>query len=490
MQDFFKKIKTKSTVSDLIGLLIVGALFFAMTEAAPRHWQMGEKGYRFLNGLAGFNFFSHRLFFFLSDFCLLAALVLAWKKYRIRGLTFFTAEGGLWLYFLSLLVFLSLFFSPFGFSYFQLFMAVNFLMTVFYYSLVVSLKERTDRVLPWIFGGMLFLAFFQMAVGFGQYFSQHSLGLKFLHEPQFSVGNFQGTATLSLKNGQKWLLETLLQSQNHPEVARVPGTLPHPNNFGAFFFLSLLPSLYFLVFQKFKRKLLKRLLVVFLFLQVFALLLSFSRAALFALVLASGFGFFYTLFKGSLIDRQKIRKMAWRVGLAVLAAFGLLFPQYYQRGGVVSYPQAARGSDNRRMYYNEVALEIVKQQPLLGIGFFGFEKLHGQFVSQEILGKYIDKTIGGVIHNIYFLIAAEEGLLGLFCFLGFVGFLFWRFFTLPFLLERTLFFSFFLGVLWIGFCDFPYMYMPQGRLFFFLTPALFSALALKEKTQAVLVRDF
>jgi O-antigen ligase len=265
-------------------------------------------------------------------------------------------------------------------------------------------------------------------------------------------------------------------------MARAVGTLPHPNNFGAFLFFSTLASFYFFLFSQ--KKLFKIFLTVFLFFQIFAIFLSFSRAALFALILGFSFFFIYALIKGTATDKKNVFKLMLTLICAGTLSLGLLYDQYYQRGGVVSYDHAgAKKSDSRRMYYFEVSYEIFKKHPFLGIGFFNYEKHHPKFITPEIRNKYEDKTVGGIVHSIYFLIASEEGLFALVCFLGFIAFLIYRFFALPFLLERTLFFSFFMGMLFIGLCDFPYIYMPQGRLFFFLVPALYSAvnLALDEK---------
>ncbi len=457
----------------LIALSLTAALCFALTEAFPRHFRLSENILHFLNGLAGFKFFSRRFWFFFSDLCIFSALIISIKKGFIKKQEFFQLEGAFFLYALNLCIFLSLVFSVFSFTYFQLFMAFNFLMTAAYYSLLVSLKDKIYQVMRIVFAGILILAVFQATVGIWQYFSQHSLGLRFLYEPKFSPEQFN-VATLSSQGGRLWLFDALFNaSEKNQLIARAVGTLPHANNFGAFMFFTILASLYFWFFTRKSNN--RKLITVFLFVQVFALFLSFSRAALFALILSTGFFVFYTLLRASYAEKKKVAQITALLFLAVSLSLGLLFFQYRQRGGVISYEGSVKNSDNRRMYYNELSWNILKKYPFLGIGFFAFEKKHPNFISQEIKDKYIDKTVGGVVHNIYLLIATEEGIFALVFFLGFIGFLGYRFFRLPYLLERTLLFSFFLGMLFIGLCDFPYMYMPQGRLFFFLVPGLLSA---------------
>ncbi len=499
----FQEKKSKSIY--FVAFFLVCALFFATTESFPRHFRLHENILQFLNNVVGFKFFSRRFWFFFSDLCILSALLIGFRKIRasrieqreqpkqtgqveqIKKGSFFKAEGAFFLYALSFLIFLSLFFSPFALTYFQLFMACNFLITAVYYSLIVNLKEKIYQIMPILLFGIFLLAIFQISVGLYQYFTQHSVGLKCLYEPQFSPGNFN-VATLTVRSGHLWLFDTWFKEPGIAKtIVRAVGSFPHANNFGAFLFFSLLASFYFLFFSK--NHLVKKGIVFFMFFQVFTLFLSFSRAAIFALALSFSFFLLYTLWKGSFLEKKAVKKGALLLFLAASLSLGLLFQQYEQRGGVVSYNKGVAGSDNRRLYYNDVSFQIMKKHPLLGIGFFNYKKQHPHFISSEIRDKYIDKSIGGVVHNIYLLIASEEGLLSLGCFLLFIGFLFYRFFTLPFLLERTLFFSFFLGVLFIGLCDFPYMYMPQGRLFFFLIPACLSAInfASQKETKKTLV---
>jgi O-antigen ligase len=99
-----------------------------------------------------------------------------------------------------------------------------------------------------------------------------------------------------------------------------------------------------------------------------------------------------------------------------LFAIGFLLLAIYWPYVSARYDVAALGKSqavNLRVFYNQVAWQLVKGSPYLGIG-------QGNFVwTFSSLGLF-ENWVFQPVHNIYLLIAAETGILGLFAFLWFL----------------------------------------------------------------------
>ena len=138
------------------------------------------------------------------------------------------------------------------------------------------------------------------------------------------------------------------------------------------------------------------------------------------------------------------------------------------RGGVVNYNAAAQAPDQERIYYQNLAWEMTKLNPVTGVGCCQFlTKVEGISSGQP---QHPLQTV----HNIYLLISAEMGLPALTVFLIFLG-------NLAFRLIKTLnglsilLLSILSYFLLIGCCDHYLLFEAHGRVMFFMTLALMTA---------------
>ncbi len=69
---------------------------------------------------------------------------------------------------------------------------------------------------------------------------------------------------------------------------------------------------------------------------------------------------------------------------------------------------------NLRVFYNETAFNLIKQNPLLGIGLGNFVAVFGQYYNN------LQPWMFQPVHNIYLLAAAETGIADLLAFLWFL----------------------------------------------------------------------
>ena len=131
-----------------------------------------------------------------------------------------------------------------------------------------------------------------------------------------------------------------------------------------------------------------------------------------------------------------------------------------------------------RQFYNQSAIDLIKESPLLGVGL-------GNFV--PVLASMYDRLQPWVlqpVHNIYLLIASEAGLLGLLAFLAFL------FLTIKSAWphRRDLFASNLLFIVYclllIGLFDHFLLDIQQGQILFWLMLGLLSAHSSMDRIQA------
>jgi hypothetical protein len=405
-------------------------------------------------------FETHACFFF-SDVCILAlflSCLVAFRK-RLREF-FFSQETGalLSLVFVSAL---SVACSPTR-GYLLQYLRVGHLLTgALLFPLIVHLVKEGTRWLKRAFLCLLGAGLFESAVAIGQYFSQSSLGLKRLGEINLSSEPYK--AGFAVLRGYLWLPESwLLPPRGRTTFMRAYGTLPHPNVLGGFLFFTILAT--YALYDRQEGSWRRRGVAAALCLQIFALFLTFSRAALFAWALAS---FFWFAALGLKDGWRARRGRLLAIVLCASAVTGtLLCEQIFDRGGIVNYNERAQGSDAGRCTLQQLSLEMIKEHPLLGVGYNNFLlQSQGAFP----------------VHNIYLLVASETGLVGLALFLFFIGRILraaWRKGLDAWHCSAV---AAFLGLLFIGLCDCYLMSTQQGRLLFFLAAALLVLLRLENQ---------
>ena len=395
--------------------------------------------------------YDKKLYFYVSD--IIGLIFLCWGMAQIPLKRFFASP--LWIVFLCALG--SIIASPFAYYPVAYSRLLQLLTPIALFSFVAHgfADEEKPRITRWVLMALVMAGLFQSGIAIAQYFNQAPLGLRILSEPTI-LGSFM------VQDGSRWLFDRLFHHTPPTDlIYRASGTLPHPNVLGGFLMSSILAT-YALAMRP-KGKLIALTLPI----QFFAMSLSYSRAALFAWMLGTAVWYGCIFFK-------KIKNwefLAWMIALSVTLTAILLYDQVRHRGGVVNYNKLAQRSDAIRLFHQRNAFEIIRQNPVLGVGFGQFsERSHKYFPTNS--GHYELQTGP---HNIYLFLACETGLLALTAFLAFIGILLWRAIKIPLTAEVITLLSGLIAFLFIGFCDFYPILFQQGKLLFFTIAALLAA---------------
>jgi hypothetical protein len=244
-----------------------------------------------------------------------------------------------------------------------------------------------------VFQMLILLGTVQAVIAIAQYFTQDSVGLKMLGEPSLSSRHVL-PAAFTPSDGTLWIIDRIFGIQRDLTVAvRACGTFPHANVLGGFLTLTLLASYPLLLTER------KRWMEVALFLQVFALGLTYSRAAMLAFGAVT---VAWLLF----MRREGVGRIVVALVIAVGLTALLLGPQMADRGGIVNYNVYAQASDEGRLLGQKNAWELFLLHPWWGVGFDQYRLVFSEMV-----------------HNIYAWIGVEMGMIGLGAFLVWVGLL-------------------------------------------------------------------
>lgn len=256
---------------------------------------------------------------------------------------------------------------------------LEYVLFALYVSKHVDLKKDWARIVTLLSVGVIFESVLTIA----QWFNQGSIfGYWFFGENRYTAAT-PGIAILDLAGIRK---------------VRPYGTFPHPNVLGGYLAISVPWIFYEIISQARKAKRegqncsakLKTFYMVTFIWGTVSLYLSFSRSAWFVgalgLLLTSG--------------------LSWRRGLAsfLLAPFSSLLTTL---------------SVVRRAELNWIALQMIKDNPLLGVGLNNFTVMMDEYGRISGWARFLQP-----VHNIYLLIASEIGLLGLLIFLGLLVFAF------------------------------------------------------------------
>lgn len=288
------------------------------------------------------------------------------------------------------------------------------------------------------------------AVALSQYVMQHHLGLKILGEPTLISRHTLGAHFLMPKKAITSIDYFWNSEAATSTILRAAGTLPHPNVLGCFLLFSLIMTLY--LYEKSEKK---GIIGFCLVMQIITLFTTFSRAAIFAFAGAS----LLLLFKNRAIWKPLL------IGIAT--SLFLFFPQLFYRGGVVSASSTgpALQADAMRVSMQHLAIQVIKDHPWFGVGFNNYLLA----IPSYIQGQEVDAIF---VHNIYLLIAAEMGLIGLGIFLLFCGYLLYRGWKTRDTLEGRVLLILFVSLLAIGWVDYHPFVVQQIRMIFFLTAGL------------------
>lgn len=198
-------------------------------------------------------------------------------------------------------------------------------------------------------------------------------------------------------------------------LMRPYGLTVHPNVIGGYFAVALLASTGWLV--RSRRRWARISTLALLAFGVWALLITFSRSAIL------GFGVGLLLIGASWLRRDAPRppRITVIAALAVMTLVSAAFVVRYAdfvlaRAGVGSEVTELRSVVDRRVY-TEIALSIIGDFPVTGIGMGNFP---GK--ARELLRNGPYKALGADhVHNLPLLIASEIGLTGAALWLGLMG---------------------------------------------------------------------
>jgi len=189
-------------------------------------------------------------------------------------------------------------------------------------------------------------------------------------------------------------------------------------------------------------------------LQTFCLFITYSRSAIFvgALTTVVWVGLMW-------LRERKFPTLFWISAISALLSLGLLYPQIFHRGGIVSYNQVSQSSDTLRMTVQDVGLAMFKAHPFLGVGFNHYMLAFSTF-AQGLSATYI--------HNVYLHLCVEIGLFGTLAFVVFCALILvkgWKKRDQPEVMTCLCIFA---GLLLIGMADFYPLCQQEIRLIFFL----------------------
>ncbi len=281
----------------------------------------------------------------------------------------------------------------------------------------------------------------QAIMAIGQFLAQSVPANKWLGIAAHSAGSL-GEMTL-IAGGERWL--------------RAYGALPHPNILGGFLLLSLLAAVYLSLRLDWRSPLKRLSLSVLAAIIAAGIFFSFSRSAWLAAAIAIAF------LAAQVIKLKDFRRFtiltAPLLSFAILALiFAPLIISRFDAGNRFTYVSGAE-----RLSQNAQALSFWSQAPLGGVGLNNYTwRLARVYPGQP---AYDNQPA----HNIYLLLAAELGLVGLAAFLllaAAIGLAAWRrhcsvYYLLPF-------------VCWliIGVWHYYPIYQYAGIILLFLAAAL------------------
>jgi O-antigen ligase len=409
------------------------------------------------------SWFDKKIYFYISDLTALFLMFLSLFLFKVPFRRFYLEKGALFLWIVFICSIISIAVSPlshYPIPYFRLLQLLTPILLYCFLSHTFSSEENVQ--IAHIFIVTLFAAAsIEAVISIAQYLSQAPLGLRLL-------GEINSFSSFWHVNSNRWSLDYLFSSQKGPGLLiRPSGTFPHTNVLAGFLCISLLASYSLIPF--FKRKIFFSLAF---FLQFFAMAVTFSRSALFAWVIGTIIWLALHLWHNL---RNRWNSTVCCMTYTIVFSFGittaLLYEQVLSRGGVLNYSQPAQHSDSLRLYYQKIALRMIKDRPLTGVGY-----TEGTLRSPEyVMPGEIPQELISAAHNIYLFLAAETGLISLGSFLMFLLILLRAALKVPFTDQINSLFTIFIAFLFIGMCDYYPIFFQQGKLLFFGFAGLLAA---------------
>ncbi len=244
---------------------------------------------------------------------------------------------------------------------------------------------------------------FQSILAIFQFVLQKSIGLKLLGESLISP-QILGVAKMEI-GGTIW--QNVFQGE---KIIRAYGTLPHPNFLGAFLLFSFICGMfiYKLISQKLKMYLFGLSIILL------GILLTFSRSIW---LVTFVFLVIYSLKNLKLIENLPADRQGCKLKIENLKSykifvfiFAVLLFLYTILPRLCLTNCRGDQSFTLRQSYNKISFQIIKDNPLLGVGPGNFT------ISEPKYDKNLQSWEIQPAHNLYLLIASEIGIVGLLIF--------------------------------------------------------------------------
>lgn len=356
--------------------------------------------------------------------------------------------------------------------------------------------SRESLLFFWL---ILAILCFEAILGTAQYFTQSSLGLKILGEEYLrpGLGGIAEFPSFGLINNSLSDFFGLFKPISGETInIRAYGTFPHPNIFGGMLFIGMIINLF--LFYVSRERFLKIILSCSLFLLIFGLVVTFSRGAWVVSFLGVCFWvglLFWKSRKYAFSQMQAIHKTSepasyfpGRIAflmLLLIVFLGLVFwvfqPQILDRTlynqKQLQTIEAQPESIVNRLTFNEIAGRMLVQNPLSGVGEKNFVVRMDEYAGERLL-----PWLHQPVHNIFLLIGAEVGFLGLLVLLVFLYNIVRRVLDSPFSIEKLTLFIICSGILLISLFDHYFWTIQQGSLMFWVFFGLLAAISKTKKT--------
>ncbi len=290
----------------------------------------------------------------------------------------------------------------------------HFFIWILFAYLGINILSNSKKIFSTI-AIIILSSLFQSLIAIYQFIFQKSLGLKFLGESILST-NILGVAKIDSSFGK---------------IIRAYGTEPHPNVLGCFLLLGIIVSIFYLAyfsgksaecstwnildlfFKRKKNKLLgiifkkeKQIIILITLINILALVLTFSRTAIFLLI-------FFLVISFLLIKKNESFKRIILLLIGFTIFLNLIFlpllKNRFNEEGSFKYKNVTL-----REIYSDFAFRSIKNNPIKGIGMGNFV-----FKMQENNTFNLKTWELQPVHNIYLLAISELGII-LFSFIFFL----------------------------------------------------------------------
>ena len=224
-----------------------------------------------------------------------------------------------------------------------------------------------------------------------------------------------GIASLSLFHIKFWGVDL---------GTRISGTLGNSIFFASYLILSLIFALYLFCAEEEKKNKIIWLTIALIF--AYGITLTQTRGALLGLVAGIGVGLFYY----GLINKQKKVRVAILSFVAVaLLSVGLLFvfknSVFVKKNSLlnrITGISLSDGTGRTRILSWQIALQGIKERPLLGWGAGEFYAVFNQYYNPEFLRYSYYETWSDKPHNAFLEVGVDSGIIGVALYLAIFGY--------------------------------------------------------------------